>query len=229
VGATPGESAGAGPTPKRRSEPEMRLRILSSVIVLCIAVLAVMAWKRNTQDASSVGNGGEATAPPGETEMPSVGDPATPAQDPGVAWQTPTRWVEELATGMRLATYVIPAPVAGGEAARCAVYYFGPGQGGGTDANIERWIGEFESPSDPVRRDSEVRGFRVSRVEVTGTYRAHADPAQGSSAPSPNWTLIGAIVEGPHGAVFFKLTGPSGSAAPAAKEFDGLLASLRKK
>ena len=208
----------------------MRLRILSSVIVLCIAVLAVMAWNRNTtRDASSAGNGGEAAAPPGEAGMPSGAESATPAQDPGVAWQAPSRWVEELATGMRLATYVVPAPVTSGEAARCAVYYFGPGQGGDTDANIERWIGEFESPSDPVRRDSAVRGLKVSRVEVTGTYRAHADPAQGSSGPSPGWTLLGAIVEGPNGALFFKLTGPSGSAAPAAKEFDGLLASLRKK
>ena len=159
--------------------------------------------------------------------MPS--DAATPAQDPGVAWQTPARWVEEPATGMRLATYVIPAPAAGGEAARCAVYYFGPGQGGGTEDNIERWIGEFENAGAPVRRDWEVRGLKVSRVEVAGTYMAHADPAQGSSGPSPDWTLIGAIVEGPNGALFFKLTGPSRSAAPAAKEFDGLLASLRKK
>jgi hypothetical protein len=208
----------------------MRLRILTSLIVLCIAVLAVIAWNRNTtRDTSSAGNGGEAAAPPGEAGMPSAGDPAGTAQDPGVAWQAPPRWVEELATGMRLATYVVPAPASGGEAARCAVYYFGPGQGGGTDDNIERWIGEFENPAEPVRRDSEVRGLKVSRVEVTGTYRAHADPAQGSSDPSPGWTLLGAIVEGPNGALFFKLTGPSRSAAPAAKEFDGLLASLRRK
>ena len=205
----------------------MRLRILASVIVLFIAVLAVMAWTRNTQDASSVGNGGEAGTPPGEAGMPS--DPAAPTQDPGVAWQAPSRWVEEPATGMRLATYMIPAPATGGEAARCAVYYFGPGQGGDTEANIERWIGEFANAAAPARRDSEVRGLKVSRVEVTGTYVAHADPAQGSSGPSPDWTLIGAIVEGPNGSLFFKLTGPSGSAAPAAKEFDGLLASLRKK
>jgi len=208
----------------------MRLRILTSVIVLFIAVLAVMAWNRNTsRDASTGGDGGETAAPPGETGMPSAGDPAATGQDPGITWQAPPRWVEELATGMRLATYVIPAPASGGEGARCAVYYFGPGQGGGSDANVERWIGEFENPSEPVRRVSEVRGLKVSRVEVTGTYRAHADPAQGSSGPSSGWTLIGAIVEGPNGTVFFKLTGPSRSAAPAAKEFDGLLASIRKK
>lgn len=206
----------------------MRLRILTSLVVLCIAVLAVIAWNRNTtRDASSTGDGG--ATPPGETEMPSAGDPAGTAQDPGVTWQAPQRWVEELATGMRLATYVVPAPATGGEAARCAVYYFGPGQGGDTGANIERWIGEFENAAQPVRRDSEVRGLQVSRVEVTGTYMAHADPTQGASGPSREWTLLGAIVEGPNGSLFFKLTGPNRSVAPAAKEFDGLLASLRKK
>lgn len=205
----------------------MRLRILIAVIVLSIGVLAVMAWTRNvSHENSSAGNGGEAAAPSAETEMPPEGH-ERPAADPGVVWQKPARWTEETGTGMRLATYVIPAPEAGGEAARCAVYYFGPGQGGGTDANIERWIGEFEHAADPVRRHFEVRGLQVSRVEVTGTYRAHADPAQGDAGASSGWTLFGAIVEGPNGSLFFKLTGPSRTAARAAKEFDGLLASLR--
>jgi hypothetical protein len=212
----------------------MRLRILSALIVLSFVVLAVLAWTRSTtHDASSAGAGGEMAAPQGEgaggTGMPSIGEPTGAPADPGVAWQVPPRWVEEPATGMRIATYVIPAPASGGEAARCAVYYFGPGQGGGTDANIERWIGEFENPTRPVRRASEVRGLKLSRVEVSGTYVAHADPAQGAPGPASGWTLLGAIVEGPSGAVFFKLTGPHGSADPAAKEFDGMLASLRKK
>lgn len=209
----------------------MRLRILSALIVLSIVVLAVLAWTRNTtREASSAGAGGEMAAPQadgsGGAGMPLAGEP--PA-DPGVVWQVPGRWAEEPATGMRIATYMIPAPASGGEAARCAVYYFGPGQGGGVDANIERWIGEFENPSAPVRRASEVRGLKVSRVEVSGTYLAHADPAQGSSGPASGWTLLGAIVEGPNGALFFKLTGPRGSVAPAAQEFDGMLASLRNK
>lgn len=207
----------------------MRLRILSALIVLVIVVLAVLAWTRNTtRDASSAGDGGGMAAPQGEGAG-GMAEPTVGAADPGVAWQVPSRWTEEPATGMRIATYGIPAPASGGEAARCAVYYFGPGQGGGTDANIERWIGEFENPTRPVRRTFEVRGLKVSRVEVSGTYLAHADPSQGASGPSSGWTLLGAIVEGPDGALFFKLTGPRASADPAAQEFDGMLASLRKK
>jgi hypothetical protein len=206
----------------------MRLRILSSVMVILIAALAVLAWNRNAARNPSTRAGGEATAPPGDAKMPGGTESGARAKDPGVVWQTPKRWVEEPATGMRLATYVVPAPASGSEAARCVVYYFGPGQGGETDANIQRWIGEFEGPKKPVRRTFKVRQLKVSQVEVTGNYQAHADPAEGSAGVTSGWTLVGAVVEGPKGSLFFKLTGPAGSTAPAANEFKGLLASLRK-
>jgi hypothetical protein len=38
--------------------------------------------------------------------------------------------------------------------------------------------------------------------------------------------MLGAIVQGPQGPVFFKLTGPVGTVRGAAKDFDALLASL---
>lgn len=220
----------------------MRLRILSAVIVVLIAALAYVAWNKNTQNAApSAGTpgsteapapatgAGEATMPPAAGGTPQEMVATPPAQDPGVAWAKPGRWVQELASGMRLATYVIPA-ASGSETASCAVYYFGPGQGGGTDANIDRWIGEFDNPGSPVRRETKVRGMNVTQVQVSGTYRAHAGMSGGGSeTPSPGWTLLGAIVEGPNGALFFKLTGPDGTVAPAKKEFEGLLGSLKKK
>jgi len=217
----------------------MRLRFLSAVIVVLIAVLAYMAWNRSTSSAPPAPNTtgeGEATAPTaGSGEpIPSAGGMPTevatpPAQDPGVTWEKPKRWVEELASGMRLATYVIPA-ASGSETASCAVYYFGPGQGGGTDANIERWVGEFQDPGSPVRREQKVRGMNVTQIQVSGTYSAHAGMSgAGSGAPSPGWTLLGAIVEGPNGALFFKLTGPDRTVAPAKREFEGLIGSLKKK
>ena len=208
----------------------MRLRILSSLIVIFIAVLAVMAWNKNTtRNAPASETPGEAAAPPSGSAMPPDMEPAAPAQDPGVAWERPGRWVEELASGMRLAAYAVPPPASGGEGAKCAVYYFGRGQGGGTKANLERWIGEFQNPGTPKRRSYEVRGLKVSQVEVAGTFTDHAAPAGGTSGETSGWTLLGAIVEGPNGALFFKLTGPTPTVAPAAKEFDRMVASLRKK
>jgi hypothetical protein len=208
----------------------MRLRLISFAIVVAIGVLAVMAWQRNTARAPAPA---EAPGAPAETPaaggMPMPGDSPSPASDPGVEWQTPKRWVGELAQGMRLASYIVPAPREGGENAQCAVYYFGPGQGGGVDANLERWIGEFQNPGTPARRTREVRGMRVSQVEVTGSYTAHASAPGEPAGIKSGWTLLGAIIEGPAGAVFFKLTGPGPTIAAAEKEFNGMLESVRKK
>src|SRR5207247_9320738 len=135
-------------------------------------------------------------------EMPMGGVSAPAATGPDIQWQTPKRWVTQLAQGMRVASYVIPAPAAGGDPAECAVYYFGPGQGGGVDANIERWIGEFESPGKPERSGKDVRGLKVSEVNVTGTYAAHAMSPGEAPGVKRGWTLRGAIVEGPSGSVF---------------------------
>ena len=208
----------------------MRLRLISFVIVVAIGVLAVMAWQRNSARTTPSPEGpGASTETPGPGEMPMTGESPPPARDPGIEWQTPKRWVAELAQGMRLASYVVPAAGGVSENAQCAVYHVGSGQGGGVDANLERWIGEFEDPGTPARRTREIHGLRLSQVEVTGAYAAHAGAPGEAAGVKSGWTLLGAIVEGPAGAVFFKLTGPGTTVTAAAKEFDGMLATLRKK
>src|SRR5262252_2799834 len=123
----------------------MRLRILSAAIVVLIVALAYVAWNRSTSppgagatadaNAPTAGTGPPAPATPSPGGMPPGMEITPPTEDSGVAWVKPKRWVEELASGMRLATYVIPA-APGVETATCKVYYFGPGQGGGIEANI---------------------------------------------------------------------------------------------
>ena len=47
---------------------------------------------------------------------------------------------------MRAATYTIP-PVAGDTAsAECVVYFFGAGQGGSVQANLDHWKGQILAP-----------------------------------------------------------------------------------
>jgi hypothetical protein len=208
----------------------MRLRLISFAIVVAIALLAVIAWQRNTARAPESSEAAGAPAgTPEASHTPAAGAELTRSPGPEIAWQKPRRWLAELAQGMRLASYIVPAPREGGENAQCAVYYFGPGQGGGVDANLDRWIAEFETPATPKRRTREIHGLRVSEIEVTGVYTAHAGAPGEDTAGKPGWTLMGAIVEGPAGAVFFKLTGPGPTVAAASKEFDDMLASLRKK
>jgi hypothetical protein len=60
----------------------------------------------------------------------------------GLKWTPPAGWKAETgARPMRVATYIV-------ESAECAVYFFGEGQGGGIQANLDRWKGQFQNPTD---------------------------------------------------------------------------------
>jgi len=196
----------------------MSLRLAIIVLVVATAALGYFAMKR-----------GSNTPEPTAMEAPQAVMPAPPHTDAGLAWNAPARWEGGEASGMRLATYHVPA-AKGGDAAECAVYYFGPGQGGGVDANLQRWIGEFEEPGTHNVATREVRGMKVSQLEVTGKYRAHA---MGTGATDmmehDDWALLGAVVEGPNGDLFFTLTGPAPTVKNASKEFDAMLGSLEAK
>ena len=51
----------------------------------------------------------------------------------------------------------------------------------------------------------------------------------GSGQPNPGYRLLGAIVEGPGGNLFFKLTGPEKTVTDAATPFRKMLEGIKKK
>jgi hypothetical protein len=199
--------------------------VIATLLVIAVAILAYVAWTRYQAPPPAQA---PATEPaPDAPAMPGRGMPPTAAMDPGVKWDAPRRWAVRPARPMRLATYSIPAAGGDREDAECAVFYFGPGQGGSVDANLERWIGEFENPSSPLRASREVRGIPIARVEVAGTYLSHG-ATMAQQGTRPDYKLLGAIAQGPKGPVFFKLTGPVRTVNAARREFDGMIESLRK-
>ncbi len=131
---------------------------------------------------------------------------------------------------MRAAEYTLPA--VNGEAPLMTVFYFGPGQGGSVDDNLNRWISQFSQPdgrdSNAVakRATQQVNGMRVTTVDLTGTF-AGMSPMQAPGAPKTDQRLLGAIVEGPEGPVFFKLTGPVVGIESGKPAFEALIQSLR--
>ena len=146
----------------------------------------------------------------------------------GVKWSVPQRWGDGGQRPMRAATYTIPASQGDAEGAECAVSFFGPGQGGPVDMNIDRWVGQFENPSTPEKATKEMDGLKVSTVKIAGAYLAPSGPMMTSQGKKENYRLLGAIVEAPQGMVFFKLTGPSKTVEAAASEFDAMVGSLKK-
>jgi hypothetical protein len=151
----------------------------------------------------------------------------------GLTWSAPKEWEAQGARAMRVATYRIP-PSKGEEPGELAIFYFGQGQGGGVDANVKRWVGQFQKPDgkpltdkDAKTKKDTVNGLPVTTVDVKGTY-AGGGPMMGPSTPKPGYRLLGAIVEGPEGAIFFKLTGSEKTVAASEKPFRKLLDSVKK-
>ncbi|MFZ5470635.1 MAG: hypothetical protein ACOZIN_14475 [Myxococcota bacterium] len=151
----------------------------------------------------------------------------------GLSWKAPAGWKTDGPRPMRVATYKIAAAKGDPEEAELAVFYFGKGEGGAVDANLTRWYGQFVQPdgkpSDKAAKTEKkkVNGLAVTTVDLSGTYTA----SMGPMAPKTNkagYRLLGAIVEGPEGNVFFKLTGPAKTVAAAKADFDKLLGSLSK-
>jgi hypothetical protein len=61
----------------------------------------------------------------------------------GLKWTPPVGWKSSGTTSMRAATYPVAAASGDRQGAECVVYFFGAGQGGSVQANIDRWEGQF--------------------------------------------------------------------------------------
>jgi hypothetical protein len=132
---------------------------------------------------------------------------------------------------MRAATYIAPAAKGDSEGGECAVF---TNIGGGVQANIDRWIGQFEQPDGSsseakAKQEKEtINGFAVTMVDLTGIFTGAGMAMGQPSTRKPNYRLLGAIVEGASGEVFFKLTGPAKTIAAAQSDFQAMLKSIKK-
>ena len=173
--------------------------------------------------ASAHGGSAPTGANPASVPMPS-------AQTP-VKWTAPARWTNGPEKPMRAATYLIPAAAGDSEGAECAVF---ANIGGGVQANLDRWVGQFELPGggDPKEKaktkKETINGLPVTTIDLLGTFKGGGTAMGANSGPKTGYRLLGAIVEGPGGEVFFKMTGPVKTMAAAEKEFQTLLKSLSK-
>lgn len=145
----------------------------------------------------------------------------------GVRWTVPARWQSAGAKPMRVATYTIPgAP--GSENGECGVFFFGTGQGGGVEENLQRWVGQFEGASTPKKSEKTISGMKAHLISVSGTYLSPSGPMMQSQGKKPGWSLSGVIIEAPDGNVFFKCVGPTATIQKAQPEIDELLKSVVK-
>ena len=99
------------------------------------------------------------------------------------------------------------------------VFYFGQESGGGVEANLVRWIGQMTlpdggNPAEVAERSTfSADGMAGHIVSVDGTYKSGGGrPMGGGGEQLPGYRLVGVVIEGPQGSLFFKLTGPLNTA-----------------
>jgi hypothetical protein len=214
----------------------MSIRVVAFVlppVILLAGVLAFYGAKR-APDAASIAYPATPAPttnfPPFESvtalppNHPAIGAatpqhawPAADADPAALAWSVPPGWhAAPTSNAMRLATYRVPG---GAEVSVSRA-------GGATEANIQRWIAQFDDVGHEGRAEKTVRGFHVVTVDVSGTYVGGGVTMGGPSEPQHDWAMVGAIVEGASPPYFFKMTGPSAAVRAAKPMFDRLLESI---
>jgi hypothetical protein len=216
-----------------------------STLVLPVLLLGLCACGNRDAAPSAVAT--EAPAAPQPTPAPASPEPGgapgaisshgavvdpTPNSQPAAAaagsidFDLPKAWKSQTPkTNMRLTQAAVPGP--GGDA-DFAVFYFGPGQGGSVDANIERWVGQMDGASKPTPETFETKGYKVTWVDVKGTLKP-SQMGMTNDAPVSNARLFGAVVEGAGGPWFFKTQGPDSTLGPQRDAFVAMLKSVRPK
>ena len=101
---------------------------------------------------------------------------------------------------------------------------FGAGQGGGTQANIDRWLGQFQEPREKINaKTEEVKSGtrKVTYVQAEGTYLSGMPG--GPKTPLKDHALLGAILESDQGKIFARMTGPAGVVKKAEGDFKKMI------
>ena len=174
-----------------------------------------------------------------ESEAPPAASPAAssggkPASPPvvvppaasGLAFTAQEGWVTEKPTSaMRKAQYRLPHADKDAEDASLVVYFFGGGQGGDVQSNLDRWCSQFEQPDGKASKDvlknssRTVNGMTVHEADLSGTYVAETAPGSGEHVRKEGWRMLAAILEAKDGPYYAKLVGPSATIAKWEESF----------
>ena len=189
-----------------------------------LTALLFVSWACSKNlNANASGTGATGSAPPA-------------TQNGELKYTVPSGWVVEHPTSsMRVAQYKLPKAAGDLEDGSLVLYYFGQGQGGSTQANIDRWVNQMQQPDGKPSKDkakfdtTTVNGLRVTTVDVGGTYSAEMSPGSGTFSNNANYRLRAAVIETPKGSYFAKLVGPEKTVAQWDQAFTDYLKSFEFK
>ncbi|MCP4837204.1 MAG: hypothetical protein GY895_20845 [Phycisphaera sp.] len=162
-------------------------------------------------------------AKPGDWTVSTADSDPKQAEVGGLVFPKPPTWIWTTPR-MRFRTlqYEVPGQGEGSGAAELVFSLFNGTDGGPTDMNIDRWVGQFRGPdggaAEAKTSTAEVGGLTVHRMETRGDYQAMGQPA-----PRTGQMQFGAIVEAPGRRVFVRVVGPEATVEGAREDFERLL------
>ena len=174
---------------------------------------------------------------PSPAPVPAVSSPVVPV--PVVftigsfLFTRPQAWTWVIpSSAMRKVELSVPAAVGtqgareGKEAADVSFFYFGKGQGGNIQANVERWAKQFTSPDgSAVKAVTESRTIASIPVTFVSAHGSFSSGMTEAASDHSDYALRGAILESPEGDVFVKMTGPAPLVKDAIPVFDAMMSA----
>lgn len=148
-----------------------------------------------------------------------------------LGYDAPEGWQPKAASSsMRLAQWELPGDQGPAEA---VIFYFGEGGGGGVEANLERWFGQFEQPDGSSTREQatvterSVNGLELTVADMSGTYVAPVRPGARQRNDLADYRMIAAVVEGGSGPWYLRVLGPEATVDRWEESVETFFSSLR--
>lgn len=138
-----------------------------------------------------------------------------------LAWTLPEGWFEKPATPLR----VVNLQAGPDQQAECYVTILG-GDGGGVEANVNRWrkqmgLPDYTPDEFAALETRELFGQQATLVDMRGSFSG-----MGGTTVIEDARLLGLVLIDHGRATFVKLTGPADIVAEQADEFESFIASL---
>lgn len=124
--------------------------------------------------------------------------------------------------GFRAAQFEIPPVEGDQEGAELVVFHFGPNGGGGVQANIERWVKQFEAEERKLKIfNGKTKQGEYVLVDLSGTWNKPVGPPIAmKTTKAPGSRFLGVILKPETGGDYYiRLTGPEKTVAANAKTF----------
>jgi hypothetical protein len=156
--------------------------------------------------------------------------------DDGMKSKTPSTWrFEKASNKLRVYQFKLPKTGSDAEDAELVIFFFGKGQGGGTEENVKRWQSMFQPPKGmTIEEATKVDKLKVGKVPVTyvdvhGTFLSKFPPFDPNAKVTrkENYRRLGVVFDSENGPYFITMTGPAATVEHHKKGFDDWLKNFK--